>query len=160
MIFIKTEAGKQVLKERHGVLSPRQRSAFILFDGKRPLAQILETTTAMGITADDVQFMIDAGLLTPAGPALQARSLRAPEAQPGDAAGEGAKCDDRLPGERYQAAYLIANELTSSLGLRGLRLNLAVEAATDCESLAALAPRIREAVGEAKYRPLAQALFA
>lgn len=160
MIFIKTEAGKQVLNERRGVLSPRQRSAFILFDGKRALEQVLETTSAMGITVDDVQFMVDAGLLVPADPAFRAMGLSAPEAQPaGDEADEEAK-RDRFQGKRYQAAYLIANELTSSLGLRGFRLNLAVEAATDCESLAALAPRIREAVGEAKYKRLAQALFA
>lgn len=49
--------------------------------------------------------------------------------------------------QRYQAAYPIATEITSSLGLRGFRLNLAVEGAQSFDDLAALAPKIRELVG-------------
>ena len=61
--------------------------------------------------------------------------------------------------ERYQAAYLIATELTSGLGLRGFRLNLALEGAGGFDDLAALAPKIREAVGDAKFARLEKALF-
>jgi maltooligosyltrehalose synthase len=46
------------------------------------------------------------------------------------------------------------------MGLRGFRLNLAVEGTTGYEELAALAPKIRDAVGDAKYARLEQALFA
>ena len=35
MIYAKTETGQQVVKDRSVPLTPRQRSAFILFDGKR-----------------------------------------------------------------------------------------------------------------------------
>jgi len=118
---------------------------------------VLEATAAMGITEADVQLMIGAGLLEHASPLPQARSLKAPAMAAVPAAGDDS---DRSPGERYQAAYLIAAELTASLGLRGFRLNLAVEGATGFDSLAALAPKIREAVGEAKYGRLEQALFA
>ncbi|WP_416400156.1 hypothetical protein [Alicycliphilus denitrificans] len=152
MIFVKTQAGQKALKERHGALSPRQRSAFILFDGRRTLAQVLAATAALGITQDDVQFMIDEGLLEYASAALQAREPEAP-AQADEGGAHSAS-------ERYQAAYLIATELTASLGLRGFRLNLAVEGTTGFESLAALAPKIRDAVGEAKYERLERALFA
>ena len=65
----------------------------------------------------------------------------------------------RSPKERYQAAYPIATELTAGLGLRGFRLNLAVEGAGSFEDLAALAPKIREAVGDAKFKRLDEALF-
>jgi len=65
----------------------------------------------------------------------------------------------RSPKERYQAAYPIATELTAGLGLRGFRLNLAVEGAGSFEDLAALAPKIREAVGDAKFERLDKALF-
>lgn len=159
MIFIKTEAGQQLLRERHGVLSPRQRSAFILFDGKRTLQQVLEATAAMGITEVDVQLMVDAGLLTQANPAQQARSHRASMTAPVADAGR-AVGSQRSQRERYQEAYLVAAELTAGLGLRGFRLHLAVERATGFEPLAELAPRIREAVGDAKYGRLEQALFA
>ena len=61
--------------------------------------------------------------------------------------------------ERYQAAYPVATELTASLGLRGFRLNLAVEAAGSFADLAALAPKIRQAVGDVPFTRLDRALF-
>lgn len=169
MIFVKTDFGQQSLRVRHGTLSPRQRSAFILFDGKRTLQQVLDATAAMGITEADVQLMVDAGLLAHANPLLHTTSPRAavaPQVAPapkgsgsGGSRGSGSG-SNRTPGERYQEAYVVAAELTAGLGLRGFRLHLAVERATGYEPLAELAPKIREAVGEAQYQPLERALFA
>lgn len=155
MILVKTPAGQQALKDRQGALSPRQRSAFILFDGKRTLDQVLTATAAMGISREDVQLMIDQGLLE-SGPGAPALAAAAP------AGGAEVQVDGtgRTQRERYQAAYPIATELTASLGLKGFRLNLAVEGAAGYEDLAALAPKIREAVGDAKYTRLERALFA
>lgn len=156
MIFVKTEAGQQALKERHGTsLSPRQRSAFILFDGKRTVEQVLSATAPMGITMDDVQSMLDQGLLhsSSAGGAPAGVNGAAP------AAGADEQAGARSATERYQEAYPIAIELTAGLGLRGFRLNLAVEGTTGYDELAQLAPRLREAVGEAKYARLGRALF-
>ena len=65
MVLVKTQTGQEVLKDRRGSLSSRQRSAFILFDGKRSTAEILAATAPMGITQDDVQSMMDQGLLVP-----------------------------------------------------------------------------------------------
>ncbi|MGD9774705.1 hypothetical protein [Diaphorobacter sp.] len=167
MILAKTPAGQQALRERQGVLSPRQRSAFILFDGKRTLAHVLEATSAMGITHEDVQLMIDQGLLERTASAAPSSSTSASRARAATAsltdaaaphpAGEGSARSSR---ERYQTAYPVAAELTASLGLRGFRLNLAVEGSSGFEDLAALAPKIREAVGDMKYARLEQALFA
>src|SRR6218665_1916534 len=53
MVLIKTQAGQEALKNRHGRLSSRQRSAFILFDGKRSIDEVLGATVAMGITQGD-----------------------------------------------------------------------------------------------------------
>lgn len=154
MIFVKTAAGQQAFKERHGVLSLRQRSAFILFDGKRTLEQVLAATATLGIGWDEVRGMVDAGLLELADTAPAAKA-------PARAGAMAAATDSqRSPSERYQAGYLIATELTAALGLRGFRLHLAVEGATGYESLAALAPKIREAVGEPQFGRLEQALFA
>lgn len=66
----------------------------------------------------------------------------------------------RTPQERYRDAYPLAVELTGKLGLSGFRLNLSVEAATSYEELAAVAPKIKDAVGASAYAPLEQALFA
>ncbi|MGB3880233.1 MAG: hypothetical protein WA955_06595 [Diaphorobacter nitroreducens] len=155
MILVKTPAGQQALKDRQGALSPRQRSAFILFDGKRTLDQVLTATAAMGISREDVQLMIDQGLLE-SGPGASAPAAAAPA----DGAEVQVDGTGRTQRERYQAAYPIATELTASLGLKGFRLNLAVEGAAGYEDLAALAPKIREAVGDAKYTRLERALFA
>ena len=153
MLFVKTQAGQEALKERHGGLTPRQRSAFILFDGKRTLAQVLAATAPMGITEADVQTMLDQGLLSLAaegGSGVRAASAALPKAM------DSGRSDQ----QRYQDAYPLATEVTASLGLRGFRLNLAVEGASGFSALAALAPKIHQAVGDAKYRPLEQALFA
>src|SRR6218665_3157735 len=150
MVLIKTQAGQEALKNRHGSLSSRQRSAFILFDGKRSIDEVLGATVAMGITQGDVQAMMDAGLLVPL-PEQQPAAVPAtapPEQDPG-----------RSPQQRYQAAYPIAAELTARLGLRGFRLNLAVEGARSFDALAALAPKIRGAVGAAPHERLDRALF-
>ena len=64
----------------------------------------------------------------------------------------------RSPQERYSAAMPIATKLTASLGLRGFRLNLAVEAASGFDGLLALLPKIQEAVGAKSCVALEQAL--
>ncbi len=163
MIFLKTQAGQQALRERHGAgahLAPRQRSAFILFDGKRTVHDVLTATAAMGITMDDVEAMVAHGLLEAANGASPAPGAAAAK-EAGVPAGEGpaAQGSGRSAMERYQAAYPIAIELTAAMGLRGFRLNLAVEGTTGYEQLAELAPKIQSAVGDANYQRLAQALF-
>ncbi|SDM60044.1 hypothetical protein SAMN05428957_10918 [Oryzisolibacter propanilivorax] len=154
MIFVKTLAGQQALKERQsGALAPRQRPAFILFDGRRSTDEVLAATAAMGITRDDVQAMLERGLLAPVDADALAPVVALEETPAAPEAGE------RSSVERYQAAYPIAIELTAGLGLRGFRLNLAVEGTSGYRQLAELAPRIRDAVGEARYARLAGALF-
>jgi hypothetical protein len=150
MLLIKTQAGQEALKDRQGGLTSRQRTAFILFDGKRTTADVLAATAAMGITQDDVQAMLAQGLLAPAA-GLAAAAL--PSFELSD------EVSGRSDMERYQAAYPIATELTSGMGLRGFRLNLALEGAGSFDDLAALAPKIREAVGDAKFARLEKALF-
>ncbi len=167
MAYSKTETGQRTFKDRSVPLTPRQRSAFILFDGKRSLADVLAATSGLGVVPDDIDYMIEMGLLegTPGGSGgsttafgemsrpmgLESRPapLSAPlTALPTTAVETGAGQD------RYKLAYPIATRITAGLGLRGFRLNIAVEAAGSYEKLLELAPRIREAVGDEKFRPL------
>ena len=158
MILVKTETGLQVMKDRSVALTPRQRSAFILFDGKRTLDEVLEATAAMGISRSDVEQLVALGLLSD--PSV--RSGAKPEPYYPDtmpaALVELPENSSRPPQQRYADAYPIAIQLTAAMGLRGVRLNLAVEGAGSYEQLAALAPKIREAVGPEKFLPLALAL--
>lgn len=159
MIFAKTEVGQQVLKDRSIQLTPRQRSAFIMFDGKRSLADVLAATKAMGIVAEDVQKLVELGLLEEIASANPAPiPTSAPPSAPESAAPALAGTSGRSAQQRYQDAYPIATRLTASLGLRGFRLNLAVEAAASYEQLLELAPKIGAAVGPEQYAPLAKAL--
>jgi hypothetical protein len=151
MIPIKTEAGNQVMKDRSVALTPRQRSALILFDGKRTIADAAATT---GVTREDVDRLFELGLLADASPVATAAETAA-----ATAAAEFVKHHkERTPQERYAEAYPIATRLTAELGLRGFRLNLAVEAAANYEGLLEVAAKIREAVGPKKYAELDDAL--
>lgn len=159
MLLVKTQAGQDLFKERRGGWTLRQRAAFILFDGKRVAAEVLAATAPMGITPEDVHAMVAQGLLAPAA----AQAVAGPELTAAEGDLSGPKRPDEASGrsskERYQAAYPVATELTASLGLRGFRLNLAVEAAGSFADLAALAPKIRQAVGDVPFTRLDQALF-
>lgn len=150
MILAKTALGHQAMKDRSVPLTPRQRSAFILFDGRRSRDEVLAATAGMGVAAADIDAMVAAGLLAEsAGPGGAVAPVP-------PAAADAASA--RTPQQRYSEAYPIATQLTSGLGLRGFRLNLSLEAASGYEDLVQLAPRIREAVGPEKYAPLDRAL--
>jgi hypothetical protein len=154
MLMVKTEKGHQVLKDRSVPLTPRQRSAFILVDGKRTLDQVLAATAPAGVTREDIDKLFELGLIADPSPQVTASEVAMAQAQA--EAVEHHK--HRTPQERYAEAYPIATQLTASLGLRGFRLNLAVEAAGNYEELLEVAPKIRDAVGVEKYGPLDNAL--
>lgn len=159
MILVKTEAGHLALKDRSVPLSPRQRSAFILFDGKRSVDDVL--AAGMGIVRADIEQMVELGVLASAGGARA-------EAQPSTGSGTPAASagapvpvpagSGRSKQQRYKDAYPIATQLTGSLGLMGFRLNLQVEGTTSYDDLVALAPKIRAAVGPEKAAALDKAL--
>jgi hypothetical protein len=118
---------------------------------------VLAATAAMGVTRDDLDQLVALGLLYDA--ALLADRQETFQADTVPAAlGELPEKPQRPPQQRYAEAYPIAIQLTSAMGLRGFRLNLAVEGAGSYEQLLALAPKIRAAVGPEKYLPLGLAL--
>jgi hypothetical protein len=171
MIYIKTELGQTALQNRALALTPRQRSAFILFDGKRDSIEVLKATSGLGVTNDDLNHLVALGLLAPGGSGFSASGTTvpaplAPAAPVAPSASSGAALSQTPDGRptlsaqaHYSKAYPIATRLTASLGLRGFRLNLAVEAAGDLDKLKELAPKIREAVGPEKFLELENALY-
>lgn len=163
MRYSKTEAGQQAFKARSALLSVRQRSAFILFDGVKSSDQVLAATVGLGITRDDIGHLVQQGFLVavsdavaPAAADPTTASARATET--GAVEPQALPVSARSPQERYSAAMPIATKLTASLGLRGFRLNLAVEAASGYEGLLALLPKIQDAVGATSCVALEQAL--
>ena len=163
MIYAKTALGLSAVKDRSAGLSQRQRSAFIMFDGKRDASEILRMTTGIGVTQSDVDHLVSLGLLASPNPAAALMSVSEPSAltAPHNLPVSSVKANGMptLSAQaHYSMAYPIATRLTAALGLRGFRLNLAVEAAGDLDKLKELAPRIKEAVGAEKYQDLDDAL--
>ncbi|RYF16988.1 MAG: hypothetical protein EOO30_09015 [Comamonadaceae bacterium] len=63
MIIAKSAAGQQVIKDRSVPLTPRQRSALVLFDGKRSLEEVMSLAGPAGVTLDDVRKLVELGLV-------------------------------------------------------------------------------------------------
>lgn len=157
MIYTKTELGQTAFQNRSVALTPRQRSAFIMFDGKRSTEEVLKATAGLNVTADDVNHMVTLGLLVAA--AIPVAELpRAPEPEPALASAD-ASGPTQSDQTHYLNAYRIATRLTANLGLRGFSVNLAVEAAGNLAQLQQLAPKIKNAVGPEKYKELESALY-
>ena len=147
------------MRVRSADMNPRQRTAFIMFDGKRDSAEVLKTTSIIGVTAADFEHFVTAGFLTPVG--VEVVAARTPRdniaVAPLEPTAQGKP--SALSQSNYSTAYPIATRLTAALGLRGFRLNLAVEAAGNLEKLKELAPRIKDAVGAEKFKELEDALY-
>lgn len=159
MRLVKTELGQTAFKERSPLFSVRQRAMFILFDGKKSAADILSSAAGMGVTSADVDAMRELGFLAPS-PNDEPPAAPAPAVSDAssDIAPEAPGASGRTDQQRYQDAKPLATQLTAGLGLRGFRLNLAVESAAGVPELLALLPKIQEAVGTKACRELEQAL--
>lgn len=166
MIYAKTALGLAAMQDRSAGLTPRQRSAFIMFDGKRDSSEILKITAGVGIIQADLDHMVTLGLLASAATlsgqqttSAPLQTAQTPNAQDVSTSTKNADGRPTLSAQaHYSMAYPIATRLTAALGLRGFRLNLAVEAAGDLDKLKELAPRIKEAVGAEKFKELDDAL--
>lgn len=156
MIYVKTSLGAHAIKDRRATdISQAQRAALILFDGVRSASAVIESTSVLGVTRADIEKLLSLGLIAPAdaaeAPAAKANpapSAAAPSAPPSE--------EERI--QRYKRAYPIATQITAQLGLRGFKLNLAVESAQGYEGLMELVPKIRAAVGDDRLRSLTAAL--
>ncbi len=168
MALVKTDEGQQAFKERSPLFSGRQRSAFIMFDGVKTAAQVLASSSGLGVTQADIDHMVGQGFLRenaaqvappPAPPpALLVAQASAQAPAVAVAASNSAAPSSRSPQERYAQAWPMATQLTAGMGLRGFRLNLAVEAASGFDDLLTLFPKIQAAVGPEKAAALERAL--
>jgi hypothetical protein len=152
MKYRKTELGQQTFKDRNTALSTKLRSALILFDGSKDDSLVLSSLAVMGLVQEDIQTLVQQGLIE----AVESSSKPAPLASSPPAQPETASTMSDQ--DRYKQAYPVATRLTSGLGLRGFRLNLSLESAGSYQDLIALAPKIREAVGDEKFAELQRAL--
>ena len=160
MTYSKTALAAQALKQRDAALmSQRQRAALILFDGKRSVSEVLRQTAGLGVQPEDIAQLVQNGLLSadavasqPAPADFAGSTLSPPSVLPDP----GLSADEQQ--RRYQVAYPLATQLTAALGLRGFRLNLAVERAEGYAGLLNLLPQIEAAAGADKAAGLRAAM--
>ena len=175
MLLIKTESGQAAFKERSSRFSSRQRSAFILVDGKKTVDQLLSAASGLGVTQADLDYMIEQGFLSvnftgaeasapaplgfqeaPSAEPIPMLPVQLPVAETGPPASPAPAVLTEQ--ERYQLAKPLATQLTATLGLRGFMLNLSVESASGYQALVDLLPQIQKAVGVKAARELERAL--
>lgn len=154
MPYIKTDEGQLAFKQRSALLSTRQRSAFIMFDGQKSVQQVVTATAGLGVNQADVDQMLAHGFLK------ENAATGVADATAATAAAAVPAASRRSKQERFSQAWPLATQLTASLGLRGFRLNLAVEAASGFDDLLTLFPKIQAAVGVEKCAGLEQVLTA
>ena len=163
MIYKKTELGLQAFKERSKNLSAKQRSALIVIDGKKDVTQLYALLSAVGVSSEDINQLIELAYIeeVPGSDGdVQTTQNFAPAEDRAIATSvaNSEPLTELVKQERFQKAYPIAGKLTSGLGLRGFRLNMAVEGTGNYLDLLEIAPKIRDAVGDAKYAELHKAL--
>jgi hypothetical protein len=143
MTYLKTEEGQAAFKERSALMSTRQRSLFLLIDGVKSADQILTLTKALSITQLDIDHLVELGFIKnkvdPISVAVATSGLLTPQ-------------------QRFAKAWPMATQLTAGMGIRGFRLNLAIEAASGFDDLLILLPKIQAAVGAEKCAALEQVL--
>ena len=154
MRLTKTEAGKKAISDRSITLSPRQRSALIIFNGERSLDEVLVMLVGLGFTKADVDHMVSIGLLAEVIPSVVINADTPKKAV--ETLGSFVELEEAQ--SRYKHAYPLATKLTASMGFRGFSLNLAVEAAGSYSQLVQLFPKIKEAAGAQKSLALENAL--
>jgi hypothetical protein len=151
----KTALGAQVMKDRSVNLSAQQRSALILCDGKRSAQEVVRMTAAVGVSMHDIDALASMGLVE-----IDAAEVKsaAPEAE----AVPAVVFADTVPGAvsvDFSTALNSAIALCSTLGFKGFGLNMALTGVDSLEKLQKLAPDIRRAAGDAKYKPLHAMIF-
>lgn len=155
--FSKTDAGHIAFKTRSGAIPARLRSVFILFDGNKTLSEVLRMGSVLGATPGDIDDLVAAGMLALVSDAKV--TAQEPASTPAHAPAHAPPPPRNSYADLYAKAMPIATRITANLGLRGFRLNLAVEAAMGYEDLCTLLPKIRAAAGDEKVLELERALL-
>lgn len=165
-IFDKTTKGRAEISTRQFQLPAKIRTLLVMIDGKRPLAELFKQTQGLGLSQENIDYLLDEGFIaevaeasnipepvaTPVVPSLPSLSS-APSAS---TAPPVQQMDDV---KRLQALHNFFNStIKSTLGLRGFALQLKTERAATLQEFADLRRPYVEAVNKAKGREMAISL--
>ena len=153
MIYVKTAAGRQALKERAETMPRKYHFPCLMCDGVRDSADILAASVQHGFTSVDLYEMVQLGFVEPVSTKVPTRLADAPVPSAAIQA---------LPSQQQASVFFdaskLATALSANLGLRGFRLNMAVQTANNLTDLDALLPQLEKALGSAAVKPLADLL--
>ena len=167
LVLKKTDQGLEALRSRDPALPKRLRTAFILFDGNKNVAQVQQLLPGSpAIERDDLYSMLQAGWLellnpsmAPQVPARTTPSAATLAATAQKATASAQRPSIRNPAERYQQAYSLLTAMVGEMGFRGFKLQLAVEKADGYEGLLALLPRLQASFDAQKMRKIEKILL-
>lgn len=154
MIYIKTELGRQALKTRSESMPRKYHFPFMMCDGLRDHEDILTAEARTGFSLVDLEQMFLLGFIAP----LPAKTV----AIKPDSVSTPAVDVRAMPTQQQANVFLdaskMATALSANLGLRGFRLNLAVQTASTLTDLDALLPQLEKVLGADAAKPLADLL--
>lgn len=160
MIWIKTDTGRAEISARGRVPERVRRNLLLLIDGNRSQQALLSSVA--GSTADDFDHLARLGLITRTPmDAMPASAHTRPPTHASATIGSTTTDMDVLLDEHRAPSYAqltarLTHLISSELGLRGFRLTLAVERASNVNQLMPVADRIVADIGERKGAAAAQ----
>jgi hypothetical protein len=165
LIYDKTDKGREEIATRKYQLAPRLRTLLLLVDGKHTADDLLKKVSGLGLDSQSLVELLDKEFIQlvaeqPAAASDAANgaagTIREPEAAPGNMGS-----DKNVAGgdSQFLALYNFYTEtIKSTIGFRGVGLQLKVERASSIADFRALREQYLEAVLKAKGNEMAQSL--
>jgi hypothetical protein len=178
-ILDKTDKGREEIASRKHGLAPRLRTLLVMIDGKHSQDDLLKQVSALGLTEQSVNELMDGGFVSfhesapqtnPAkaapqpsvsAPAQAPAPAAAPVNEPAASPSPADQTDGILPpGEnQFHALYnFYTSTIKSTVGLRGYGLQLKVERAATIDDFRELRQAYLEAVLKARGEEMARSL--
>lgn len=147
-VFIKTEAGKQEIRERSRKVASGVRSILLMVDGQRSEVELTDLIASLHAPPDTLQQLLGLGLI-----AAARQDELAAQAASGKRSSPSAETSSSpaTAGDKYLALYaLMTDSIRAHLGLKGYFMQLKVERCTDLNALEGLLPEMANALSRAK----------
>lgn len=165
-IFDKTAKGRAEISTRQFQLPAKIRTLLVMIDGKRPLAELFKQTQGLGLSQENIDYLLDEGFIAEVAEASNIPEPVATPVVPSLPLASSAPSASTTPPvqqmddvKRLQALHNFFNStIKSTSGLRGFALQLKTERAATLQEFADLRRPYVEAVNKAKGREMAISL--
>ncbi len=166
-VYDKTDKGREEIATRKYHIPPRLRSLLVMIDGRRSLDSLLSNFSAIGVTEESVNELLRDEYIAVVGTAAPPAPRPAPPARAPviDALHEATLPEPVISApllseqERIAALYDFYNQtIKSTIGLRGVMLQLKVEKCASVADFRELRLAYLEGVLKAKGREMALSL--